>query len=501
MEIDSKRRTQAYISARREHPAWRLLAAQSAPSVLSCLQTLFEERKEAVDLESALAELANVMQVQAASDDFEVVDGNYLAEARKELRAWIRMGLVAERQGQLMATDALQKALAFVEGLGNQLMTSTASRLSTVQREIENLEASLNPDPRSRAAHIERKIKALEGELKAVQSGNFTVLDGNDATESIREVYHLATSLRADFRRVEDSYRNADKRLRQSIISEQQHRGEVVDKLLDSHDQLLDTAEGRVFHNFHQQLSRSIELEEMGERLKTILHHQASRTALDRHQQQELRWLKTHLVDESEAVIKARARSERDVKGFLKTGLAAEHHRVGQLLQELQSVALDVNWSSQAVRRSASPLPPVAVACAGLPLIARLRFKLIDEEAALELDLRAQQGDVDDIDADFWSSFNSLDRQGLLNETHTYLQQQRYPVGIAELAKHFEPKHDLESIALWLSLAREVAAPFKSEKEQFDITIDNEERLRYRVPKVALSADVLVDVDLETFEG
>ncbi len=295
-----------------------------------------------------------------------------------------------ERQGKIIATDALQKAFSFVEGLNKQLMTSTASRLSTVQREIENLESNLNPDPKNRTSHIKRKIKALEEELKAVEAGCFKILTGEDAAESIREVYHLASSLRADFRRVEDSYREADKQLRQSIISEQQNRGNVVDKLLDSHDQLLDTVEGRVFHNFHQQLSRTIELDDMSERLKTILQHSQSRLALDRQQQLELRWLKRYLVAESEAVIKARAHSERDVKGFLKTGLAAEHHRVGQLLQELLAVAVDVNWSSQSVRRSDSPVPPVAVACASVPLVERLRFKTLEDEEAQPLDLRSQ---------------------------------------------------------------------------------------------------------------
>ena len=38
------------------------------------------------------------------------------------------------------------------------------------------------------------------------------MLDGLQAEEGIREVYQLAISLHADFRRVEDSYREADRR-------------------------------------------------------------------------------------------------------------------------------------------------------------------------------------------------------------------------------------------------------------------------------------------------
>lgn len=121
--------------------------------------------------------------------------------------------------------------------------------------------------------------------MAAVEQGQFVVLQGPEAAERIREVYALATSLRADFRRVEDSWREADRQLRQTIVSEQTHRGEIVDKLLDGHDDLLDSAEGRVFHAFHQQLGHSIQLDNMKQRLRTILRHPATQSALTRVQQ------------------------------------------------------------------------------------------------------------------------------------------------------------------------------------------------------------------------
>jgi len=501
METDNKRRMQSYISSRREHPAWQLLASLTAPSVLSALQGIFEERSDGVELELAIATLSEVLQAQSVASDFELGGGDFAAEANKELRKWIRRGLVVERKGKIISTDALQKAFNFVDGLNSQLMTSTASRLSTVQREIENVDSNLNPNPKSRIRHIERKIRALEDELEAAKAGKFKVLAGDEAVESIREIYHLAASLRVDFRRVEDSYRDADKQLRESIISERKNRGDIVDKLLDSHDQLLDTSEGRVFHNFHQQLSRTIELDDMNERLKTILKHPQANKALDRQQQLELRWLKTHLVDESESVIKARARSERDVKGFLKAGLAAEHHRVGQLLQEILSVSVDIDWSSQAERRDDSPIPPVAVSAANLPLIERLRIKEVEDDEGQELDLSNQYANLDDIDADFWSSFDSLDRQGLVDRTRDYLNSQEGPVPLSALASYFSPKHDLETIALWLSLAREAEVSIPTERESFFLAIGGGKTLQYSVPKVALSAMDIQDVDLEDFEG
>ena len=109
-----------------------------------------------------------------------------------------------------MATDALQRSFAFVDSLQERSMTSTASRLATVQREIENLAAQLSHNQSDREALLLNKIAQLETELEAVKQGDYKVLDGTQAREGIREMYQLATSLQADFRRVEDSYREAD---------------------------------------------------------------------------------------------------------------------------------------------------------------------------------------------------------------------------------------------------------------------------------------------------
>ena len=494
---DTNQKIRSLIHLRNEHPAWRLLAARRAPSVLTSLQALFEQHKGSVDFEEAVVMLGEVLRVQEASDDLEVEDSDYQGVARKELRQWIKLKLIVERQGQLIATDALQKAFAFVDGLSSKLMSSTASRLSTVQREIENLETSLNPDLGSRISHLEQKIEDLERELSAVREGNFDVLTGRDAIERIRDVYHLATSLRSDFRRVEDSYREADQRLRQSIISDQQHRGEVVDRLLDSHDELLETPEGRVFHGFHQQLSRLVELDEMSARLATILGHPDCEAALDRQQQVELRWLSARLVDESEAVIRARSRSEKDVKGFIKTGLAAEHLRSGQLLQQITQVALELDWTNVALRRAASPLSPIAIPCAGIPAIERLRFKVIDCESGEALDLSLRKGGLEDMEDDFWAAFDSLDRKALFGETVGLLESHVEGLTIADLASHFSPRHDLEAIALWLSLAMEAGLPLTNGWEQFELEGDNAKRLRFKVPRVVLNAPAIRNIEFE----
>lgn len=167
MDTDVRERTRTYLNARHQHPAWLLLASQRAPLVLSCLQTLFDQGRDGVALEDALRALADMLEQYAHNTDLAIENADFYNQARRELRTWIKRALVVEREGRLYPTDALEEALRFVAALGERIMTSTASRLSTVQREIESLEAKLNPDPKSRAAHLRRKIADLPRALSS----------------------------------------------------------------------------------------------------------------------------------------------------------------------------------------------------------------------------------------------------------------------------------------------------------------------------------------------
>jgi hypothetical protein len=498
MESTALEKSKSYVTARAQHPAWQLLASRRAPLVLGCLQTLFENAPNGIPMEDALQALSDMLTAYASQEDYGIEPENTHLQAGRELRAWIKRGLVVEREDRLHATDALQTAIGFVDSLGSRFMTSTASRLSVVQREIENLETGLNPNPASRIASLRRRIKALEKELADAEAGKVPVLSEAQAIEGIREVYNLATGLRADFRRVEDSWRTADRELRQSIISEQYHRGEIVDRLLEGHETLLNTPEGRVFDSFQQQLRQKIELDYMKERLRTILRHPAVGKALNRNQRRDLQWLVMRLVKESQAVFQARARSERDVKGFLKTGLAAEHHRVGHLLSEIMNVALGLDWQRQAVRRAPTPLPPVGIAVSGLPLIERLRYKSLQDDAAGELDLTTGFADLTQIDDDFWAAFDGLDRQTVIEDTLAALAKAGKVMSIAELARELPPAHDLETFALWLGMAREAGLPIREGEPEVLVLVDDDaRRWRFTVPYAGLRHDALQDIDWE----
>ncbi len=495
----SRENAQRYLSLRRNHPSWLLLASPKGPLILACLKALLETSPGGVPLEEAVERLAIVFDDFANDSDLEL-NGDHSILARKEIRECIRRGLIVERDGLVMPTDAFQRALQFLDSLDEKAMTSTASRLATVQRAIETLQSQLSQNQADREKSLRDRIAALGAELKSVQAGQFDVLDGPGAQEGILEVYQLAVSLPADFRRVEDSYREADRKLRQRIISESQNRGEIVDELLNGHDVLVQTAEGQVFESFHSQLTKSTDLQAMKLRLRTILENANADKALHRKQKAELLQLVSRLVSESRRVIQARTRSERDVRGFLKSGLADEQMKVGSILQELFQVSLEVDWKSQNVRRSPGPLPAIAISLANLPLTERLLLKQAGSGDAGELELSVNEADPDELDAEFWQAYHALDREALFAKTLKLLMERDQSFTIGQLAEVLPPSHDLETLAFWLSMARQAGIVIDDQTEAIELDKWSDDWTRFLVPLVAIRFNDAKELELGSFE-
>ena len=276
-----------------------------------------------------------------------------------------------------------------------------------------------------------------------------------------------------------------------------------MDSLLDGHEAMLQTPEGQVLATFHEQLAQTAELEQMKRRLHSLLDHPAAGATLRPKQRDELRQLVRRLVDESRRVIGARARGERDVKAFMQSGVAGEQLRVGAVLQEVLDAALALNWQSAAVRRTPGPLPPVAIRASRLPLVGRLRVKTVAADDD-DLDLTIRETDPRTISFEIRASLRALDRERLFRQTLAELIRVGRPMTLAELAAANLPVHDLETLAHWLTMARQAGATDDGQTEQVDLANPdpppNASVLRFIVPKVTLDAARIGRLDPETLE-
>ncbi|WP_255453182.1 DUF3375 family protein [Thermomonas sp. HDW16] len=106
-------------------------------------------------------------------------------------------------------------------------------------------------------------------------------------------------------------------------------------------------------------------------------------------------------------------------------------------------------------------------------------------------------GDIDQIDEEFWSSLDSLDREALVRDTVETIHSSNQPLSLAGLAQRLPPTHDLESLAVWLGLAREADCTIGEERETLDLTTRDDQNLRFHVPLLVLDPAMFENFEWE----
>jgi Protein of unknown function (DUF3375) len=107
---------------------------------------------------------------------------------------------------------------------------------------------------------------------------------------------------------------------------------------------------------------------------------------------------------------------------------------------------------------------------------------------------------------------DSLDREALLRDTVAAIRASDTPLSLNNLAQRLPPTHDLETLALWLGMAREAACVIGTDRETLDVelrsvvprdhaaqgaTRQDVRTLRFQVPLLALDAEAFADFEWE----
>ncbi len=68
-------------------------------------------------------------------------------------------------------------------------------------------------------------------------------------------------------------------------------------------------------------------------------------------------------------------------------------------------------------------------------------------------------------------------------------------MSIAQLFRELSPSHDLEAIALWLMVAKELDIVAGTETETLDVTNEEQQTFRYSIPSVKFQASQFAKLD------
>ncbi len=326
-----------------ENPSVRVLRSPNASFILTFLHRAFKEHHAIAVPESHLrARLENFRdEVQSAhSGAMSQTAVDYLAAWCGPEHLLLRKLFREEANEPVFElTAAAERAMQWLEDLHERAFVSTESRLEMIVRQLEEIVLFATPDVAQRVAALRAQQAAIQHQIDAVEATRTAeTYSPVRLSERFANALDMARALAADFRQLEDNFKEVARQLAEQATSAAATKGQIVGKLLDTHAALKGSAQGQSFYAFWNLLSsperqqRFRELTRQVYLIDAIDSKLRSNRLLDR--------LSSRLLVEGERVVRSNERMAATLRRALEHAAVGEDRRMRELIREIQRLSL-----------------------------------------------------------------------------------------------------------------------------------------------------------------
>ncbi|MGD9606048.1 MAG: DUF3375 domain-containing protein [Leucobacter sp.] len=332
MEIDD------ISQLRAQHPAWRLLRADSAPLVLSFLGGFFIEENRGATPASRLIDalddhLYAIRERDPGSHPREPAD--YLDDWAAPERGWLRKFYpVDAEEVHFDATPALEKAYRFVQDLQQRSFVGTESRLHTLIELLRQIVHGSEVDPEARIAELERRRVEIDEQIRAVREDRAAPLDETAVRDRYQLFSSTARELLSDFREVEENFRGLDRSAREKIAGWEGGKGELLTGLVTSRSDISTSDQGRSFQAFYDFLLSEQRQQELAGLVDSVQRMPA--VEADRR----LRYIHHDWAEAAERTQQTVRNLSEQLRRFLEDQVWVENRRVLDIVKSIEQTAL-----------------------------------------------------------------------------------------------------------------------------------------------------------------
>ena len=243
-----------------DHAAVRLLRSPNAALTLTFLHRAFKEHHTISVPESHLrARLENFLNEARAQHP-----GAYTQTAAEYLTTWcgteqlLLKKLYSDEAEEPVfeLTTAAERVLEWLNDLQVRPFVGAESRLELVFRQLEEIVLFSSPDASQRVSALRAQQAAIQAQIGAIEATNIaTAYTPVQLAERFANALDLASGLTADFRQLEENFKEVARVLAEAQTRPGATKGRIVGQLLDTHAALKESAQGQSFYAFWNMLS------------------------------------------------------------------------------------------------------------------------------------------------------------------------------------------------------------------------------------------------------
>ena len=468
---------------RRQHPAWRLLQADSAALVASFLHRVFVLPNQRVisqsDLAEALEDTLFALREQRGAGVYPKSALEYLNDWAANDKAWLRKFYpVGTDEPHFDLTPATERALAWLQTLSQRSFVGTESRLLTLFDLLRQMSEGSQTDVDLRVQELQRRRDAIDAEIERARAGDLTLLGDTALKERFTQFTGLARELLADFREVEHNFRGLDRRVRERIALWDGSKGALLQDILGERDLIAESDQGRSFRAFWDFLMSRDRQDELTQLLDRVLQLApvAALAPDPRLKRVHYDWLEA-----GEHAQRTVALLSQQLRRFLDDQAFLENRRIMEILRGIEAGALAVR-----AQQPAGDFIAIDEIAPSIELpMERPLYAPAPKPALLSAAIASGEEDLDA--AALYSQF-IVDKAALASHVRQSLQQ-RTQITLAELVGSRPLQQGLAELVAYLSLASEPGRAVIDDtlEDRVDWTARSGQHKSARLPRVIFS--------------
>lgn len=328
-------------------PTVKILRAKNAPLIISFLFKEFKERNvitvSAYELINHLSEYIETLQ---DSEIIELESGDSLKTARKYLDLWCSeenryLTRYPDENGEPMVelTTHAEKIFQWMGTLRRREFVGTESRFLDIYRQLKDLIDNTSADPRRKIKELEKKRKAITKEINAIKkAGVVSTYSDTQVKERFYNVTKTARELIADFKEVEQNFKDISLNIYRQQTKQNVHRGQILGYTLDATEELKGSDQGRSFYAFWQFLIADNKQDELMEMIRYTYNLLKER---DIEQADNfLKKIKIYLHNAGQKVINSNHLLADKLSRILAEGNFVERRRAREIINDIKSLAV-----------------------------------------------------------------------------------------------------------------------------------------------------------------
>lgn len=454
----------------------KLLNADHAPLIISFFHLAFKQQNRNSYPDNELQSLLwdYLFALNTPKERFPKTAADYLS--RWTENGFLRRYYESDDEPIFDLTPAAENALKLMEDLNKQEFVGTESRLLHFFTILKELALKTNKNVYERIKDLEEQKRKIEIEISKAGEGVIEIFDDRKIRERYLYAEETAKRLLADFRQVEQNFRDLDREVREKIIKSNVSKGKMLDDIFTQQDYMWTTDQGKSFKAFWEFLMSQQKQEE----LDSLIHMVMALPEIESFREEiTVNRIKNNLIEAGDKVNRTNDSLIEQLRKFVEQKSLSESKRILRSIEDIEAILVENRNSKELIEMSFE-----------IDDVFRLHFfmgrALFTPPIKIKFDAATYEDGIGDFtDDSLFEQFN-IDQEQLKKNIKDVLKYQN-PVTLKEVISYFKITKGVAEIVAYYHIASKEEKYFinnERDEELQIISADNGRTYKMKVPQI-----------------